>query len=155
MKVKRILSFLLVVVIAVSLVGCTSSEYCSSPSEAYELNKTQNSAIYIKRGITKADVSDDVVIWIARNNKKDIVLAPMVVKDNKYYFAGKESDYYIPDISRKCVDSSKWNSYSLDNGAKLKVHLIRAKTRMIEQADGHKVFAIKDRHYMGVWTYEK
>lgn len=155
MKVKRILSFLLVVVIAVSLVGCTSKEYCNSPSEAYELNKTQNSAIYIKRGITKVDVSDDVVIWIARNNKKDIVLAPMVVKDNKYYFAGKESDYYIPDISRKCVDSSKWNSYSLDNGAKLKVHLIRAKTRKIQQADGHKVFAIKDRHYMVVWTYEK
>ena len=147
MKVKRILSFLLVVVIAVSLVGCTSNEYCSSPSEAYENNKTQNSAIYIKRGITKADVSDDVVIWIARNNKKDIVLAPMVVKDNKYYFAGKESDYYIPDISR--------NSYKLDNGAKLKVHLIRAKTRKIKEADGHKVFAIKDRHYMVVWTYEK
>ena len=87
MKVKRILSFLLVVVIAVSLVGCTSNEYCSSPSEAYENNKTQNSAIYIKRGITKAQVSDDVIIWIAHNNKTDIVLAPMMVKDNKYYFA--------------------------------------------------------------------
>ena len=78
MKVKRILSFLLVVVIAVSLVGCTSSEYCSSPSEAYENNKTQNSAIYIKRGITRAQVSDDVIIWVAHNNKTDIVLAPMM-----------------------------------------------------------------------------
>ena len=153
MKVKRILSFLLVVVIAVSLVGCTSNEYCSSPSEAYENNKTQNSAIYIKRGITKAQVSDYVIIWIAHNNKTDIVLAPMMVKDNN--FAGKESDYYIPDISRKCVKSSMWNSYKLDNGAKLKVHLIRAKTRKIKEADGHKVFAIKDRHYMVVWTYEK
>ena len=71
----------------------------------------------------------------------------MMVKDNKYYFAGKESDYYIPDISRKCVKSSMWNSYKLDNGAKLKVHLIRAKTRKIKEADGHKVFAIKDRLY--------
>lgn len=155
MKVKRILSFLLVVVIAVSLVGCTSNEYCSSLSEAYENNKTQNSAIYIKRGITKADVSDDVVIWIARNNKKDIVLAPMMVKNNKYYFSGKESDYYIPNISRKCVKSSMWNSYSFDNGAKLKVHLIRAKTRKIKEADGCKVISIKKRHYMVVWTYEK
>lgn len=155
MKVKRILSFLLVVVIAVSLVGCTSSEYCSSPSEAYENNKTQNSAIYIKRGITRAQVSDDVIIWIAHNNKTDIVLAPMMVKDNKYYFAGKESDYYIPDISRKCVKSSMWNSYKLDNGAKLKVHLIRAKTRKIKEADGCKVISIKKRHYMVVWTYEK
>ena len=53
MKVKRILSFLLVVVIAVSLVGCTSNEYCSSPSEAYENNKTQNSAFILKQALPK------------------------------------------------------------------------------------------------------
>ena len=122
MKVKRILSFLLVVVIAVSLVGCTSNEYCSSPSEAYENNKTQNSAIYIKRGITRAQVSDDVIIWIAHNNKTDIVLAPMMVKDNKYYFAGiycygfwfsgKKEEYFIGgfsenfrEISLPCLSS--------------------------------------------------
>lgn len=79
----------------------------------------------------------------------------MMVKNNKYYFSGKESDYYIPNISRKCVKSSMWNSYSLDNGAKLKVHLIRAKTRKIKEADGCKVISIKKRHYMVVWTYEK
>lgn len=155
MKIKRILSFLLVVVIAVSLVGCRSNEYFNSPSEAYEKNKVNIGSIEIKKELDIAKVSDDVIIWIAKNNKKDIVLAPMVVKDNKYYFAGKESDYLIPNISRKCVKSSKWNSYKLDNGGKLKVHLIRAKTRKIKSATGHKVFAIKKRHYMVVWTYEK
>lgn len=162
MNVKKLIAVFVLAIVAISLVGCDDigtghTEYVSTPEQAYEEGKLMDlgSKVKIKKGIDEAKVSDDVIIWIATNTRDEFVVAPMTVENDKYYFTGKETDFYISHITKECVDITVWDSYNLLNNSTLTLDLYEGTECNQKGMDGYHIFKYKNKSYVLVWTYNK
>lgn len=166
MKVKVFSLFISLILILMACTGCsiddteqgnTTIPYKDSPSTAYEQGKILDigSKVKIKEEIALVDVSDTAVIWVALNTEEDIVLAPMSKKDNTYFYNGKETDFYMPDIDTTCIESTLWDDYTMVDKAVLKIHLFKGSEYKGKGATGTETIKIDNTDYILVWSYEK
>lgn len=133
-------------------------DFCKTEAQAYSEGRTIDmlgNNPEIEEEIATIKVSDQVSIWIATNNQECVTVAPMYTRGNTYYFTGRETVYHIPDIEKKCAESSLWDIYNMHYGIKITLYLFKGDTYTGSDATGQETITINKEIYTLVWTYSQ
>lgn len=111
-----------------TLVGCSSTEsdeidtslrdFCKTVEQAYDEGKSGDMFSKekpVKSTVDIINVSDDIIIWVAEKEDDNLLCVPMAKNKSGYYFNGRETTYYIPDISDECEEEDFWPRHPLAN----------------------------------------
>lgn len=162
---KLFLTFFLA--IALVLTGCGSMPsadnsqvnteirgYCKTPEQAYQEGKSGellSKEKPIKDTVDTIKVNDDVSIWVATKEDNTLLLAPMMTSSEGYYFNGRETNYYIPDISSECDEFDFWFKYNLKDNTSLRMTVFKGSSYNGKDADNKVNLEIDNQDYMLVY----